>query len=477
MMTHAEKQVTAVLRAGHSVRAQSVRRPTPGWRAIPGESRRSWIREPRALALLLPILAGCAGGAFQARPDDIPRLEQQAAQAPASDAAVQLGQAYMIAGRHEDAEQVLRTAIDAGAIDGLAHLYLGLAHEEQKEWGDARSAYERYLAVGSDTNVRSQLRARLGLVARAELKEQAKLALEREQILSQEAPTPNTLAVMPLQISGVSEELRPLQSALADMMVTDLSVTPAVKPVERVRLQALLDEMLLGQAGFTEGVTNRAGRLLKAENVVQGAITMTGEQQIRIDGDVLLTEQRSSRGTVSGEQSLEAIFDLEKQIVFQIYDRLGVTLTAQERERINGNRTSNLIAFIAYGRGLEALDRGNYTEARAHFGEASRIDPGFSQARIQRNEAAQMQQAASVSTLEIASSATGTNSAVPPTMASGNLLRLTASEVNFSPGDGLLSQGAPAEGTTAQNSSGGAGAKESLAQNSGKSVINISIRR
>jgi len=401
----------------------------------------SATRHAPRLALLIPLLAGCAGAALQTRPEDIARLEQRAAAAPASNAAVELGRAYFTTGRAADAERVLRAAIDAGATDGSAFLYFGLANEEQEDWTEAKAAYEKYLTTGTDAGMRNEIRARLPLVARGEVKQLAKQALAREQVISQEPPTPNTLAVLPFQITGLSEEMRPLQTALADMMITDLSVTPGVKPVERVRLQALMDEIRLGLAGFSEEVTNRAGRMLKAENMVQGAIVMTGEEQIRIDGSVLLTAQQSNRGTFGGEQNLESIFDLEKQIVFQIYDRLGVSLTPQERERILENRTSNLVAFLAYGRGLDALDRGNYIEAASHLGEATRLDPSFSAARAQRTEAAQLQQAASLEPIEVASAAGAAQTAVPSTMASADLLRNTASQVNYSPADGLMGQG------------------------------------
>src|SRR5205814_9336579 len=48
----------------------------------------------------------------------------------------------------------------------------------------------------------------------------------------------------------------------------------------------------------------------------------------------------------------------------------------------------NLAAFLAYSKGLEALDRGDYRTAAAHFSAAVRADPSF-QAAAQQQQAAE----------------------------------------------------------------------------------------
>lgn len=356
------------------------------------------------LALALGASA-CASAGMNARPENIPALEQRVAAQPGdADAAATLGVAYYHAQRYEDARSTLNRAIANGASSGAAYLYLGLANEELKDWTAARAAYEKYVEAGSDGELKDQIRGRLALVARQQLKQEAKLVLEREQQMSEDPPTPRTVAVMPFRMVGTSEELAPLQTALTDMIITDLSVSSAITSIERVKINAMIDEMLLAQSGLAESSTGaRVGRLLKAEHVVQGQIAQSGEQQLRMDATVLNTQRRESAGTFGQSQQLDAIFDLEKQIVFSIFDAVGVTLTATEREKINENRTGNLLAFLAYGRGLNELDRGNYQQASTFFRQSSQLDPNFQPAQVQQTEAVELQQAEQVTTTEIAS--------------------------------------------------------------------------
>jgi tetratricopeptide (TPR) repeat protein len=345
------------------------------------------------LLLLSAMVGACAtGGTFNTQPGDIPRLEQQATARPGdANASTALGIAYFRANRYEDARTALERAVQTGNAVGAAHMYLGLANEELKNYTAARTAYETYLASGADDNA-AQIRARLALVARQELRVAARAVLEREQQMTDDPPTPRTVAVLPFRLVGTGEDLAPLQAALSDMIITDLSVSPAITSVERVRINAMVDEMLLAQAGLAEAATGaRVGRLLKAEHVVQGIIAQSSPQQIRMDATVLNTQRREAAGSFGREQQMAAIFDLEKEIVFNIFSTLGVTLTAAERERINENRTGNLLAFLAYGRGLEAMDAGNYQQATQFFRQAAQLDPDFDRAEAQQQQAAQLE--------------------------------------------------------------------------------------
>jgi tetratricopeptide (TPR) repeat protein len=401
---------------------------------------------------------------MNARPEDIPALEQRVAARPDdADANATLGVAYYNAKRYEDARSTLAKAIAAGSNAGASYLYLGLANEELKDWPAARAAYQKYVEVGADGDVKDQIRGRLALVARQQLKADAKLVLEREQQLTDEPPTPRTVAVMPFNMVGTSEELAPLQTALTDMIITDLSVSPAIISIERVKMNAMIDEMLLAQSGLVESNTGvRVGRLLKAEHVVQGQLAQSGDQQLRADATVLNTVRREAAGTFAQSQALSAIFDLEKQIVFSIFDAVGVTLTASEREKINENRTGNLLAFLAYGRGLNELDRGNYQEASTFFRQASQLDPNFAPAQVQQTEAAELQAAEQTTTAEVAAVADAEVPLPAAAPAVENLAATIAGDLNPSNIDNITqgttqnTQSSPpsSAGDVAQNQSG-----------------------
>lgn len=374
-------------------------------------------------------MTACAGVALEARPEQIPSLERTVERSPRDlDAATRLGIAYYAADRFEDARTTLQRVIDGGGREGAAYLYLGLANEELEDWAAARAAYDQYLQTGTSSRVKNQIRGRLALVARKELRQQARLALQQEAILSEQPPTRNTIAVLPFSLTGVSDDLMPLQTALADMIITDLSIA-RLQSLERIRVQSMVDEMVLAQAGLTTRETGaRMGRLLKAEHVVQGALSGAGNE-IVLDAAILNTAQQATAGEVNRRGETQAIFDLEKQIVFGILDALNIQITAQERELITNNRTANLVAFIAYGRGLEALDRGDYAEALTQFQQAATLDPNFSAARSQQTQAQQMSTAANTAPEQIAE--VGVIEIQAP--ATGSMTAEIVNQVNYSP--------------------------------------------
>jgi hypothetical protein len=90
------------------------------------------------------------------------------------------------------------------------------------------------------------------------------------------------------------------------------------------------------------------------------------------------TAQFSSPAQVT--DGLDRFFDLQKELVFRIFDQLQVQLTDEERAAVGMKQTTNFDAFVLYSRGLVAADAGKYEEAFRLFNQASAIDPGFSSA-------------------------------------------------------------------------------------------------
>jgi tetratricopeptide (TPR) repeat protein len=325
-------------------------------------------------------LSACAASLPDVGPADIPRLQQEVAAAPEdTNLQVQLGMAQFEAGDHETARVTLLGAVDAGNESGPAFLYLGMASEELEDWTAARDAYDRYLIVGASSEARDEVRNRLTLIGRNLLRAQAQQALTQEaQIAGTASVTPRSVAVLPLGFNSTRADLEPLVYALSDMMTTDFAVSNALVVLERAQIQSLLDEMSLTSSGYAEAATGaRAGRLLRAEHVFQGVLTTLGESDLRTDADVLNVPNTTSAGQLTESAVLEQLFDMEKQIVIRtIREVLGVDLTPAEEQAILENRMGNVLAFLAFGRGLRELDQGNYSAAMAQFEESSRLDPG-----------------------------------------------------------------------------------------------------
>lgn len=362
------------------------------------------MRVPRtvcgiALCSLLAFAGGCAGGGAlrlnDVTPEAIPELEAQQQARPYDAAALaRLGVAYFRAQRLDDARAAFDTAAARDPRNGLAAVYLGMTAEAQGDFAAARAAYERYLAVSRSRDLRSAARSRLALLSRRQLEFEARQALAAEATLTQAPPEPNTVAVMPFGYSGTNEEIEPLTRGFAQLIVTDLAKSRQVTVLERERMRAMLDEMRLSREGQASTETAaRSGRLLRASRVVQGSLTDVGDE-LTVAAAVVDVSTAGIAAAASETDALSRLFDLEKAIVFSIFINLGIQLTDAERDAINQRPTQNLQAFLAYSRGLQAEDRGDYATAAQMFGQAARLDPSF-QAAAQSSEQANDLQAGS----------------------------------------------------------------------------------
>ena len=427
------------------------------------------------LALLMAGSA-CAAGMPRVDPADIPRLEREIAADPQNtDLQVRLGMARFEAEEYDQALATLQAAVDAGNESGPALLYLGLTQEEFENWSAARDAYTRYLSTGATGPLEEQIRKRMQLIAQNALRQQAQQALAQESELSAAPPTPRSLAVFPFGFNSEREDLEPLIYALSDMMITDFAVSNALTVLERSQIQSLLDEMALSEAGYAEPATGaRAGRLLRAEHVVQGVITTLGEATLRLDTDILNIPRAASAGTLTSEDALENLFDIEKDLVFRtIRDVLNVELTPAEEQQIRDNRAENILAFLAYGRGLRARDQGDYAAALAAFQQATALDPGFGAAADAAGEAEDMGEAAGTSTADVASTGTAT--------AGSGTLSGAAEGVNPTPTSGTLDQGSTQSKSNPAATEKRDAVQESQGQesvtNTAKAQIRILIKR
>ncbi len=283
----------------------------------------------------------------------------------------------------EKAALILKQALRRDPGDGLARLYLGEAYEQSGKRDEAIALYRDY-AFANDAEARNQLRARLDFAIQAKLQEQARQALANERILAPQTFPENSVAVLNFQPLGGSNEFAPLARGLADMVITDLSQVRALTVVERSRMQALMNEMGLGQSGLVdESTAPRVANLLGARTVLQGSFLDLNGKEIRLDANLtnVSTRQSQAVGTTAGE--LAKLFRLEKNLVFRALRQMGMRLTRAEEQAILMIPTENLLAFLAYSRGLEARDLGNYEKAEAEFQKAVALDKKFSAAQRQ----------------------------------------------------------------------------------------------
>lgn len=361
------------------------------------------MRIIRSLVAFSLLALAAAPATAQVSADAIAKLEAKHTANPNNVSASRaLGIAYFKNKKYAEATAVLSAAQKLAPKDGVVALYLGMSAEQQGDLTSARAAYTTYLAVGRTASARADVSKRLAAVAQQELSASAKAAVANEQRLSATPGDPSTIAVLPLSVSGGSPELQALGRGLADLMITDLRKKRDLTVVERDHIQALLDEIALGQSNRVDQATAaRSGRLLQAGRVVQGNVTIGAQNTLTINSQVVNVATSDSKAAGVSNGTLDALFDLEKRTVLSVIDGLGFQLTAAERNAIQQKPTQNVQAFLAYSRGLVAQDAGRLDEASSFFDNARALDPRFGAATQHAADAHAALQGASITTATI----------------------------------------------------------------------------
>ncbi len=320
--------------------------------------------------------------------DPIAKLEAARTKNPQNVAALRaLGVAYYKAKRFADARTVLDQARRLDPKDGVSSLYAGLASEEVGDLTNAREAYNTYLQVGKTRKVRNEISGRLTALARREAIANAKAAVANEARLSSIRSDARTVAVPPLTFTGPNSELKPLERGLAELMISDLSKAPGLTVVERDRMQALADEIRLSESGRVETATAvRAGKLIQAGSIVNGTLIQQGNT-LRLDALLVNVQTGGAGSPATAPGTLEQLFDMEKNVVFGLIERLGIELTPAQRQAIQRRPTNNLDAFLAFSQGLLASDDGRLEDAARFFESARALDPSFSLAGVRLQSA------------------------------------------------------------------------------------------
>jgi len=357
----------------------------------------------RLLIVLLVVLPAAVSAQGRGR-DPIPRLEAARERSPQSVPALRaLGIAYYKAKRFEDARTVLEGARQLDPTDGVSALYAGLAAEALGDLTAARRAYTTYLEVGKTAKVKDDIQARLVALAREEAVASAKAAVANEATLAGTTGSPRVVAVPPLVFSGSDSSLKPLERGVAELLITDLSRSAQLTVVERDRMQAIADEIRLAESGRVEASTAvRAGRLIQAGTLVSGVIVQEGGDRLSLDARLVKVADGTLGAPSTVTDALDALFTMQKALVFQLFEQLGVTLTPAERQAIERRPTNNLDAFLQYSRGLQASDAGRFEDAARFFNDARSLDPGFGLAAV-RAQTTQAAAQAAVQTVEVAS--------------------------------------------------------------------------
>ncbi len=219
-----------------------------------------------------------------------------------------------------------------------------------------------------------------GQVVTKDVRLWAREALQEEKALDT-IKGRNTLAVLYFHNKTGRAELDPLRKGLALMLITDLSTLEGLQVIERVRFQALAEEMGLGVSGLVDpGTAPRIGKILGSEWLVGGDISEGEPLFIQIESDLIDVPASGIIGQQTTEGRLEELFRMEKDILFEIIELLKIELTPQQEAALKRPCSSDSRALVSFFKGIEESDRGNYEKAAGLYENALRSDPGICKA-------------------------------------------------------------------------------------------------
>jgi len=278
----------------------------------------------------------------------------------------------------QTAAKVLSHVIKRSPNYGRALFYLGMSLEGLGSDDDAERIYRRYPHLSSSDQYRNILMGRLDWVVRKKITREVQLVLQNEADLRNEDLPENSIAVLYFTSLSEDPQWHPLQKGLAEMMITDLAQIEELQVVERLRLNKLMEELRLSASGLVdEGTAPRLGKLLGARNLVKGSYLVMSDRDLSVDAGIYEPDRILLPTTISHEGPLTRLFQIEKELVLRVLDNFGIELTPQQRERILKIPTENLMAFMEYCKGLDALDHEDFDNARTYFLQAVRLDHNF----------------------------------------------------------------------------------------------------
>jgi len=293
----------------------------------------------------------------------------------------ELGVAYFKQGDLDRAEKAMDKA---DATDPVARLYQGLIFEAREEYSPAIVAYTEALRLTPSRKVARIVRVHLDQLIRKNINRQISQAISGETTIDVQSIPSNTIAVTNFDGSHLTAETAPIARGLAELTAADLAKVESLQLVERLKIETLIKELELG-AGGTVSATDapRLGRLLGSSRIVTGSVLALGDTRIRLDGAIVSMRDSTASLPEPAEGELRKFFEIQKELVFNVVENLGIELTTAERDAIQEVPTESYLAFLAYCRGLHYRADGLLPQAQAEFSQALKYDKNFGEAATQ----------------------------------------------------------------------------------------------
>ncbi len=182
-----------------------------------------------------------------------------------------------------------------------------------------------------------------------------------------------TLAVMDFKNNSSVFGYDRLERAIPEMLKTELSRSPEILVLERIKIESILKEQALAQTGVIEQETaQEVGRLAGAEYIITGEINTIGNQ-LRIDAHLL----RVATGQVLGEKITGRTVENIEPMVKLLTENLIFNLTGkgarQDFAKVRRYHTSWALATTAALLITSAILHFNYKNNYDNYHETTHL--------------------------------------------------------------------------------------------------------
>jgi tetratricopeptide (TPR) repeat protein len=306
--------------------------------------------------------------------------EERVRENPDDDEAIQeLGVLYFKSGQFDKAIPVLEKADQLKTSDPRTSCYLGLSYEMSGQLDPAMATFLRYLQLADESPYRRWLKGRHNLLIRKKMKDEIAALVFREAAADSDFIAEKTVMVLPFNYHGKDLKYSFLGKGLQSLIIDDLKLVEKISVIDRLSLQMLLDEIAQKES-LLQKVENRTAWIankMNARTILKGAYNIIDDRQLILDiahWD-LASEEFPNTNTIP--DSLSNLFKLQKEIVYNLLNKVNVEPSPNLHDRISKRTVNDLPALIAFSAGLAKEDAGEYREAVIFYRKSLELSPKF----------------------------------------------------------------------------------------------------
>jgi TolB-like protein len=192
-------------------------------------------------------------------------------------------------------------------------------------------------------------------------------------------PKPNSIAVLYFRNISNWPELQPVTKGFTELINHDFGQVNLLEVSPRGIVQSLYDvSKLTSEQIYDKIKATEIGRILNVSYLVTGGIERISDAHIKISAGVVNAKTGHLIGSGAlAEGQLSDIIKLEKEIVTELIHDLSILLSGREQKAVTTRPTNESLAFIAFSKGLDSEDRGDFDTAKNYYKKALEEDKSF----------------------------------------------------------------------------------------------------